>query len=109
MFSMVLLCPPFSSLLSLFFDCTLSGSKYSRVCALYAEKEQQCLAAGVACRYTTHIVVLFLISETSLHDGRAQCADNSSGGANVDVFILWLWTFADKTGGYAVFGAVPPN
>ena len=52
MFSMVLLCPPFSSLLSLFFDCTLSGSKYSRVCALYAEKEQQCLAAGVACRYT---------------------------------------------------------
>ena len=52
--------------------------------------------------------MLFLISETSLHDGGAQCADNSSGGANVDVFILWLWTFADKTGGYAVFGAVPP-
>ncbi len=88
---------------------SLSGSKYSSVCALYAEKEQQCLAAGVACRYTTHIVMLFLISETSLHDGGAQCADNSSGGANVDVFILWLWTFADKTGGYAVFGAVPPN
>ena len=108
-FSMVLLCPPFSSLLPLFFDGKLSGSKYSCVCALYAEKEQQCLAAGVACRYTTHIVVLFLISETSLHDGGAQCANNSSGGANVDVFILWLWTFAGKTGGYAVFGAVPPN
>ena len=86
-FSMVLLCQPFSSLLSLFFDGKLSGSKYSSVCALYAEKEQQCLSAGVACRYTTHIVVLFLISETSLHDGGAQCADNSSGGANVDVFI----------------------
>ena len=52
--------------------------------------------------------MLFLIPETSLHDGGAQCADNSSGGANVDVFILWLWTFADKTGGDAVFGAVPP-
>ena len=103
---MVLLCPPFSSLLPLFFDGKLSGSKYSSVCALYAEKEQQCLAAGVACRYTTHIVMLFLISKTSLHDGGAQCADNSSGGANVDVFILWV--FADKTGGYAVFGAVPP-
>ena len=105
---MVLLCPAFSSLLPHFFDGKLSGSKYSCVCALYAEKEQQCLAAGIACRYTTHIVVLFLISETSLHDGGAQCANNSSGGANVDVFILWLWTFADKTGGYAVFGAVPP-
>ena len=103
---MVLLCPAFSSLLPLFFYGKLSGSKYSCVCALYAEKEQQCLAAGVACRYTTHIIVLFLIPETSLHDGGAQCADNSSGGANVDVFILW--TFADKTGGYAVFGAVPP-
>ena len=106
---MVLLCPPFSSLLPLFFYGKLSGSKYSCVCALYAEKEQQCLAAGVACRYPADTVVLFLISETSLHDGGAHCADNSSGGANVDVFILWLWTFADKTGGYAVFGAVPPN
>ena len=105
---MVLLCPEFSSLLPLFFDGKLSGSKYSRVCALYAEKEQQCLAAGVACRYTTHIVVLFLISEAALHGGRAQCPDYSSGGANVNVFILWLWAFADKTGGYAVFGAVPP-
>ena len=93
---------------SAFLRWQVAGSKYSSVCALYAEKEQQCLAAGVACRYTTHIVMLFLISETSLHDGGAQCADNSSGGANVDVFILWLWTFADKTGGYAVFGAVPP-
>ena len=100
---MLLLCPAFSSLLPLFFYGKLPGRKYSCVCALYAEKEQQCLAAGVACRYTTHIVMLFLISETSLHDGGAQCADNSSGGANVDVFILWLWTFADKTGGYAVF------
>ena len=106
---MVLLCPAFSSLLPLFFNGKLSGSKYSSVCALYAEKEQQCFAAGVACRYTTHIVVLFLISETSLHDGGAQCANNSSGGANVDVFILWLCTFADKTDGYAVFGAVPPE
>ena len=106
---MLLLCPAFSSLLPLFFYGKLSGSKYSCVCALYAEKEQQCLAVGVACRYTTHIVMLFLISETSLHDGGAQCADNSSGGANVDVFFLWLWTFADKTGGYAVFGAVPPE
>ena len=105
---MVLLCPPFSSLLPLFFYGKLSGNKYSRVCALYVEKEQQCLAAGVACRYTTHIAMLFLTSETTLHDGGAQCADNSSGGANVDVFILWLWTFADKTGGDAVFGAVPP-
>ena len=43
-FSMVLLCPAFSSLLPLFFYGKLSGSKYSRVCALYAEKEQQCLA-----------------------------------------------------------------
>ena len=99
-FSMVLLGPPSFSLLLLFFYGKLSGGKYSSVCALYAEKEQQFLAAGIACRYTTHIVVLFLISETSLHDGGAQCA--------VDVFILWLWTFADKTGGYAVFGAVPP-
>ena len=54
-FSMVLLCPPFSSLLPLFFDGKLSGSKYSRVCALYAEKEQQCLAAGVACRFSHEI------------------------------------------------------
>ena len=83
---MVLLCSLFSSLLPLFFYGKLSGSKYSSVCALYAEKEQQCLAAGFACRYTTHIVVLFLISETSIHDGGAQCADNSSGGANVDRF-----------------------
>ena len=80
-FSMVLLCPPSFSLLPLFFYGKLSSSKYSRVCALYAEKEQQCLASGVVCRYTTHIVVLFLISETSLHEGGAQCADNSSGGA----------------------------
>ena len=109
MFSMVLLCPPFFSLLPLFFDGKLSGSKYGSVGALYAEKEQQCLATGVACRYTTHIVVLFLISETSLHDGGAQCANNSSGGANVDVFILWLWTFADKTGGYAVFRCSTPR
>ncbi len=105
---MVLLCPAFSSLLPLFFDSKLSGSKYSCVCALYAEKEQQCLAAGVACRFPADTVVLFLISETSLYDGGAQCANNSSGGANVDVFILWLWTFADKTDGYAVFGTVPP-
>ena len=75
-YSMVLLCPAFSSLLPLFFDGKVSGSKYSRVCALYAEKEQQCLAAGVACRYPADTVVLFLISETSLHDGGAQCADN---------------------------------
>ena len=54
-FSMVLLCPPFSSLLPLFFDGKLSGSKYSCVCALYAEKEQQCLAAGVACRFSHEI------------------------------------------------------
>ena len=52
--------------------------------------------------------MLFLISEAALHDGRAQCPDYSPGGANVDFFILWLWTFADKTGGYAVFGVVPP-
>ena len=95
-------------MLPLFFDGKLSGRKYSCVCTLYAEKEQQCLAAGIACRYTTYIVVLFLIPETSLHDDGAQCANNSSGGANVDVFILWLWAFADKTDGYAVFGAVPP-
>ena len=107
-YAMVLLCPPFSSLLPLFFYGKFAGSKYSSVCALYAEKEQQCLAAGFACRYTTHIVVLFLIFETSLHNGGAQCTDNSSGGAHVDVFILWLWTFVDKTGGYAVFGAVHP-
>ena len=84
---MLLLCSAFSSLRPLFFDGKLSGSKYSCVCALYAEKEQQCLAAGVACRYPADTVVLFLISEAALHGGRAQCADYSSGGANVDVFL----------------------
>ena len=64
---MVLLCPAFSSLLPFFFYGKLSGSKYSCVCALYAEKEQQCLAAGVACRYPADTVVLVMISETSLH------------------------------------------
>ena len=101
--------PAVFSLLPLFLYGKLLGSKYSCVCALYAEKEQQCLAAGVACRYTPHIVVLFLISETSLHDGGAQCANNSSGGANVDVFFLWLWTFADKTGVMLFSVQYPPN
>ena len=73
-----------------------------------AEKEQQCLAAGVACSYPADTVVLFLISEAALHGRRAQCTDYSPGGAYVGVFILWLRTFADKTGRDAVFGAVPP-
>ncbi len=39
-YSMVLICPPFSSLLPLFFYGKLPGSKYSSVCHVYAEKEQ---------------------------------------------------------------------
>ena len=73
------LCSSFLSSLLRFFDGKLSCGKYCGVCHVDAEKEQQCLAAGVACRYTTHIVVLFLIFETSLHNGGAQCTDNSSG------------------------------
>lgn len=71
-------------------------------------KEQQCLAAGVACRYTADAIVLFLIAEAALHGGRAQCPDYSPGYAYVSLFILGLRTFADKTGCYAVFGTVPP-
>ena len=73
-----------------------------------AEKEQQSFAAGVACRYPANAVVLFLITETALHGGRAQSPDYSSGCAYVGVFILWLRAFADKTCRYAVFGTVPP-
>ena len=108
MFSMVLLCPLSFSLLPLFFDGKLSGSKYSRVCALYAEKEQQCLATGVACRYPANAIVLFLIAEAALHGGRAQCPYDPSCCADTCVFILWLGTFADKTGRDTVFGTVSP-
>ena len=73
-----------------------------------AEKEQQCLAAGVACRYPAYAVVLFLIAEAALHGGRAQGADYPSCGANVGILFLWLRAFAYKAGRYAVFGAVPP-
>ena len=73
-----------------------------------AEKEQQCLAAGVACRYPAYAVVLFLIAETTLHVGRAQSADYPSCGAYVGILFLWLRAFAYKAGRYAVFGAVPP-
>ena len=62
-----------------------------------AEKEQQRLAAGVACSNPADTVVLFLVSEAALHGGRAQCPDYSSGCAYVGVFILWLRAFADKT------------
>ena len=47
-------CPPFLSLLLLFFYGKLPGGKYGGVCHVDAEKELQCLAAGVACRYTAH-------------------------------------------------------
>ena len=40
--------------------------------------------------------------------GRTQCPDHTPGCAYVGVLILWLRAFADKTGRYAVFGAVPP-
>ena len=94
--------------LLLFFDGKLSCGKYRGVCHVDAEKEQQCLAAGVACRYPAYAVVLFLIAETALHGGRAQSADYPSCGANVGIFFLWLRAFAYKAGSYAVFGAVPP-
>ena len=73
-----------------------------------AEKEQQSLAAGVACSNPADTVVLFLVPEADLHGGRAQSPDYSSGCAYVGVFILWLRAFADKTCRYAVFGTVPP-
>lgn len=50
-------CPPFLSLLLLFFYGKLRGGKYGGVCHVDAEKELQCLAAGVACRYTAHTLV----------------------------------------------------
>ena len=96
-------------MLLLFFYGKLSGGKDSSVCHVDAEKEQQCLATGVACRYPANAIVLFLIAEAALHGGRAQCPYDPSCCADTCVFILWLGTFADKTGGYAVFGAVPPN
>ena len=95
-------------LLLLFFYGVLPCGKYGGVCHVDAEKEQQCLAAGVACRYTADAIVLFLIAEAALHGGRAQCPDYSPGCAYVSLFILGLRTFADKTGCYAVFGTVPP-
>lgn len=96
------------ALLLLFFYGELPRGKYGGVCHVDAEKEQQCLAAGVACRYTADAIVLFLIAEAALHGGRAQCPDYSPGCAYVRIFILGLRTFADKTGCYAVFGTVPP-
>ena len=35
---------------------------------MYAEKEQQCLAAGVACRYPANAIVLFLVAESVLDE-----------------------------------------
>ncbi|MGM9817006.1 MAG: hypothetical protein ACI304_08145, partial [Lepagella sp.] len=102
------LCSSILSSLLLFFDGKLPRGKYSGVCHVDAEKEQQCLAAGVACRYPAYAVVLFLIAEAALHGGRAQSADNPSCGAYVGVLILWLRTFAYKAGRYAVFGASLP-
>ena len=96
------------SVLLLFFNGKLPRGKYRGVCHVDSEKEQQCLAAGVACRYPAYAVVLFLIAETALHGGRAQCTDYSPCGAYVGVLILWLRTFAYKAGCYAVFGTVPP-
>ena len=86
----------------------MSCGKYRGVCHVDAEKEQQCLAAGVAGCDPSYAVVLFLIAEAALHGGRAQCADYPSCGAYVGVLILWLRAFAHKTGRYSVFGAVPP-
>ena len=105
---MVLLCPPFLPLLLLFFYGKLPGGKYGGVCHVDAEKELQCLAAGVACRYAAHAIALFLIAEAALHCCRAECANDSACCADTCVFFLWLGAFADKTGGYAVFGAGPP-
>ena len=102
------LCSSFLSSLLRFFNGKLSCGKYCGVCHVDAEKEKQCLAAGVACRYPAYAVVLFLIAETALHGGRAQSADYPSCGANVGIFFLWLRAFAYKAGSYAVFGAVPP-
>lgn len=96
------------ALLFLFFYGELARGKYGGVYHVDAEKEQQCLAAGVACRYTADAIVLFMIAEAALHGGRAQCPDYSPGCAYVSIFILGLRPFADKTGCYAVFGTVPP-
>ena len=102
------LCTPFLPLLLLFFYGKLSGGKDSSVCHVDAEKEQQCLATGVACRYPANAIVLFLIAEAALHGGRAQCPYDPSCCADTCVFILWLGTFADKTGRDTVFGTVSP-
>ena len=74
-----------------------------------AEKEEQCLAAGVACSNPANAIVLFLIAEAALHSGRAQSPDYSSGSAYVSIVILGLRAFADKTGRHAVFGAMGPS
>ena len=93
-------------LLLLFFYGELPRGKDGGVCHVDAEKEQQCLAAGVACSYTANAIVLFLIAEAALHSGRAQSPDYSSGSAYVSIVILGLRAFADKTGRYGVFRAI---
>ena len=70
------------------------------------EKEHQCLAAGVTCRYPANAIVWLLIAKAALHGRRAQCPNDSSCCADTCIFILWLGTFADEAGRDTVFGAV---
>ena len=58
-------CPPFLSLLLLFFYGKLPGGKYGGVCRVDAEKEMQCLAAEKVSTLRWFSMVKREIKETS--------------------------------------------
>jgi len=81
----------------------LSGGKYLGVGQVYAEEEEQCLAAAVASGDNTKPEVLFLIAEAALHNCGSQIADYASGRAEICILCIWLRPFprtivADRVG-----------
>ncbi|MDE7237452.1 MAG: hypothetical protein K2N66_06480, partial [Paramuribaculum sp.] len=83
------------------------GGKRCGVCHVDAEKEQQSLAAGVACRYPANAVVLFLIAEAAsiAVERRVPIIRRA---VLVSAFSSLGFGPLRKTGRYAVFGAIPP-
>lgn len=88
------------------FGGALSGSESRCVGHVDAEEKHECLAMTVTSRYPAYTIVLFLVSETALHDRGTHIADDAPGSRDFRGFIFGFWPLADEVGRDAFFGAV---
>lgn len=88
------------------FGGELSCSESRCVGHVDAEEKQECLAMTVTSRYPAYTIVLFLVSETALHDRGTQIADDAPGSRDFRGSIFGFWTLAYEVGRDAFFGAV---